>query len=374
MIGQMMGTAENEYVFLREWLSKYSGSSIMLVCGKSYFSLDISKYLQKYATELNVEIIIFSDFSPNPDYASVEKGVAAYNENHCSAVIAVGGGSAMDVAKCVKLYNSMDPKICYLEQEISANHTEIMAIPTTAGTGSEATRYAVIYYQGEKQSVVHESCIPQYVLFDATVLTTLNDYYRKASMLDALCHAIESFWSIHSTDESMEYSAKAIKMIYKNVEGYLANQPENNEKMMQAAYLAGKAINITQTTAGHAMCYKLTKLYDLAHGFAAALCTAHLWQFMLENITKCTDARGEQHLKKVFAQLAEIMGYDDVCETALQFLRFVEEMIGTVNFDKKDMNLLIDSVNPTRLSNHPIKLEKEDIKNIYEKIMTHIVK
>lgn len=373
MIGQMIGTAGNEYAFLREWLRKYSNSVIMLVCGKSYFSLNIAKYLQEYAEEFNVEIIIFSDFTPNPDYESVEKGVAMYNENHCSAVVAVGGGSAMDVAKCIKLYHTMDPKLCYLEQTISDNHTEIMAVPTTAGTGSEATRYAVIYYKGEKQSVVHESCIPQYVLFDATVLTTLNDYHRKASMLDALCHAIESFWSIHSTDESMEYSAKAIRMIYENVEGYLENKSVNNEKMMQAAYLAGKAINITQTTAGHAMCYKLTKLYNLAHGFAAALCTAHLWQFMLKNMSKCTDPRGEEHLKKVFNQLAVNCGCKNMYETADQFLKFVEIMVGKVTFEKNDINLLIDSVNPTRLGNHPIKLEKEDIKNIYEEIMSYVV-
>ncbi len=373
MSEQVIGTAQNEYAFLYEWLKKYSGSTVMLVCGNSFSGLNISEYLQRYATELNIHIIRFSDFSPNPDYVSVEKGVTLFNENHCSAVIAVGGGSALDVAKCIKLYHSMDPRICFLEQKIVANHTDIMAVPTTAGTGSEATRYAVIYYNGEKQSVVHESCIPQYVLFDPTVLTTLNGYHRKASMLDALCHAIESFWSIHSTEESMTYSAEAIRIIWENTEGYLANKPENNQKMMEAAYLAGKAINITQTTAGHAMCYKLTTIYSIAHGFAAALCTACLWQYMLENITKCTDSRGEEHLKKVFTQIAECSGDSDRYSAAKKFSQFVEDMIDEVTFDKEDLNLLINSVNPVRLGNNPVKLEKADIKNIYEKIMKHTV-
>lgn len=370
MAKQIIGTAQNEYAFLYEWLKKYSGFTIMLVCGNSFSNLNISKYLKKYSVELGIDIVKFSDFSPNPDYVSVEKGVMLFNETHCSGVIAVGGGSAMDVAKCIKLYHTMNPKVCFLEQEIIANNTEIMAIPTTAGTGSEATRYAVIYCDGEKQSVVHESCIPQYILFDATVLETLNEYHRKASMLDALCHGIESFWSVHSTEESREYSAKAIKMIYENIDGYLENKPENNEKMMEAAYFAGKAINITQTTAGHAMCYKLTKLYGIAHGFAAALCTAKLWQYMLDNIENCVDSRGELYLKGVFTQIAENSGCNDIREAPRQFFRLVEELFSGACLNIEDLPVLINSVNPVRLKNNPVKLEEEDIKYIYERLIT----
>lgn len=373
MLQQIIGTAQNEYVFLYEWLKKYSGSTIMLVCGNSFSNLTISKYVKKYATDMKISVVIFKDFSPNPDYESIEKGVAIFNENNCAAIIAVGGGSAMDVAKCIKLYHSMESEICYLKQEILTNDIEIMAVPTTAGTGSEATKYAVIYYKGEKQSVVHESCIPQYVLFDPTVLITLNEHHRKASMLDALCHAIESFWSIHSTDESMRYSVQAIRMIRENVEGYLQNKSENNQRMMEAAYLAGKAINITQTTAGHAMCYKLTTLYGIAHGFAAAICTAYLWQYMIENIAKCTDSRGEEHLRKVFQEIAKALGDYDMHEAAKMFSQFVKDITGEVAFDNKDLNLVINSANPIRLQNNPIKLEKEDIKNVYEKIMKYTI-
>lgn len=90
----------------------------------------------------------------------------------CDLIIAVGGGSAMDVAKCIKLYAYMDPGINYLEQKIVPNDIPLLAVPTTAGTGSEATRYAVVYYKGEKQSVCDESCIPSAVLMDASVLKT----------------------------------------------------------------------------------------------------------------------------------------------------------------------------------------------------------
>lgn len=140
-------------------------------------------------------------------------GVKAFLESSADAIAAVGGGSAMDVAKCIKLYSGMDHNVCYLEQEIIPNDIRFLAVPTTAGTGSEATRFAVIYYEGEKQSVAHESCIPDAVLVDPEALKTLPTYHRKAAMLDAFCHAVESFWSIKSTEESRGLAAEAIRMI-----------------------------------------------------------------------------------------------------------------------------------------------------------------
>ena len=153
-------------------------------------------------------------------------------------------------------------------------------MPTTAGTGSEATRYAVIYYNDAKQSITSKSIIPSTVLMDPNALKTLPVYQRKATMCDALCHAIESFWSVNSNEESKKYSRAAIKGVLKNMQGYFENTEEGNAGMLRAAYDAGKAINITQTTAGHAMCYKITSLFGCAHGHAAILCDRVLFSWM----------------------------------------------------------------------------------------------
>ena len=99
----------------------------------------------------------------------------------------------MDVAKCIKVFYNMDEQRNYLEQEIVPNDVRLLAAPTTAGTGSEATRDAVLYFEGKKQSVSHESCIPSAVLMDPSLLQTLPEYHRKSSMLDAT----ESFWSVN---------------------------------------------------------------------------------------------------------------------------------------------------------------------------------
>ena len=113
-------------------------------------------------------------------------------------------------------------------------------------------------------------------------------YQKKATTLDALSHAIESYWSINSNDESKKYSMEAIKIILNNFNKYLDGDNSVNKDMLYAANLAGKAINITATTAGHAMCYKLTSLYNIAHGHAAMLVNSELLPYMMDNIDKCS--------------------------------------------------------------------------------------
>ena len=252
-------SSEN-YAELDIYFKENGIKSIMLVCGKSISSLRINQYFEALEIREGIRVVRFMDFQPNPLYESVVKGVEIFRENGCELIVAVGGGSAIDVAKCIKLYSNMDNEINYLEQLIIPNEVKLLVVPTTAGSGSEATRYAVIYYKGEKQSVTHESCIPSLVLVDASVLETLPEYQRKVTMMDAFCHAIESFWSINSTLESKEYSAEAIRLIIENKDSYLKNNEVGNINMLRAANLAGKAINITQTTAGHAMCYKPVNL------------------------------------------------------------------------------------------------------------------
>ena len=283
---------------------------VLLVCGASFRRQKLYETLCGTLKERGMILTEFSDFSPNPKYESVVAGIETYRQHHCNMIIAAGGGSAMDVAKCIKLFAFMNLAENCLTQEIVANDIPLLAIPTTAGTGSEATRFAVIYYQGNKQSVNHTSCIPEYVLMDPELLATLPMYQRKATMLDALCHAVESFWSVNATEESQKYAAEAIQLVLKEEEAYLANMPEGNEQMLLAANLAGKAINLTQTTAGHAMAYKLTTLYGLAHGHAVALCVERLWPYMVRHTEDCMDERGTAYLDEMFRKLAEVMGCD----------------------------------------------------------------
>ena len=364
----MIITADQNYKELDNWLA--DKKKVLLVCDLSIQFLD---KFNKKLEEIPTSMVRFSDFQPNPLYESVVEGVKLLRDEGCDSIIAVGGGSAMDVAKCIKAYCRMEGDGAeggFLKQEILPNGIPFLAMPTTAGTGSEATRYAVIYYDGKKQSVTSESFIPETVLMDPDCLKTLPLYQKKATMCDALCHAIESFWSVNSTEESRGYSREAIRGVIENMNGYLENTEAGRKGMLLAANTAGKAINITQTTAGHAMCYKITSLFGCAHGHAAMLCDRVLYPWMTENTGKCIDPRGEAYLKQILDEIGQALG----CENAKAGVRKLNEIFEFLAFEipeaaETQYGELKTSVNPVRLKNHPVALDEETIDQLYHKIL-----
>ena len=365
-VEQTILRANGEYDCLRAWLKAHRVHKVFLVCDSAFRYLKISRFLEE---QRDFQIVRFDHIQPNPVYECVEEGVALFRKERCDVILAVGGGSPMDVAKCIKLYAEMDPGVCYLKQAIVPNVIPLIAMPTTAGTGSEATRYAVIYYEGEKQSIADVSCIPSVVVMDPTVLETLPDYQRKSTMLDAFCHAVESWWSVHADETSRALSAAAIRQWMSSREAYLANTSEGNEGMLQAAHLAGQAINLTQTTAGHAMAYKLTSLYGVAHGHAAALCVRRLWPWMIGHTDRCIDPRGRAALDETFLVLAHVMGCDGARQAAELFNAWFEALELLVPaLREEQLPLLCRSVNPVRLKNNPVSLEGET-ENLYRQIL-----
>lgn len=368
-VEQRILTAENDYASLDAWLAEAGVTHLFLVCDPSLaFLKRFSEKLDEIESRLPV--VRFSDFQPNPLYESVADGVARFRAAGCDAILAVGGGSAMDVAKCVKLYANLDPARNYLEQDIVPNDIPFLAMPTTAGTGSEATRYAVIYYNGAKQSVTHDSIVPSAVLFDPSALETLPSYQRKATMLDALCHAVESFWSVNSTPESRVFSRDAICGVLANLDGYLANTSDGNAGMLLAAHRAGQAINVTQTTAGHAMCYKLTSLFGIAHGHAAALCDRALFPWMLAHADRCCDPRGPETLADAFHGIADAMACPSPETAAAKFKSLVDALdLPIPAATEEQFATLRSSVNPVRLKNHPVVLDLPSIDALYRQIL-----
>ena len=361
-MNQLILSSKNNYLDLKEYLSKNSINNIFVVC----FEFSVKPNIIKELESLNIKITYFFDFKPNPTYESVCAGIKEFHKSGSNFILAIGGGSAIDVAKSIKLYANMNEKLNYLKQEIVLNDIVLMAVPTTAGTGSEATRYAVIYYENEKQSITHESIIPSVVLMDSSLLETLPNYQKKATLMDAFSHSIESYWSVNSTEESKEYSKKAISIILKNMKDYLNDKKEVYEEMLMASNYAGKAINITQTTAGHAMCYKLTSLYNIAHGHAAILINSVLLPFMLDNIYKCSDFRGKDYLVETFKELGKILNCQNNTELKNYLKKLLKDLdLYNINMNLNDIDLLTNSVNETRLKNNPISLTKEDIKIIY---------
>lgn len=349
-----------------ELLKTVGSEKFMLVCDGAFDFLPIKDYFEK----TGIPFVKFNGFSVNPLYEDVVCGVELFKKEGCDAIVAVGGGSSLDVAKCIKLFSVLDSEGCYLEKEFCHSDIPLIALPTTAGTGSESTRYAVIYYKGQKQSVTHDSIVPDYALLDSSFLKTLPLYQKKCTLLDALCQGIESWWSVNSTDESFEYSRAAVTGIIKNYKEYIFGTDESVcDAIMLASNYAGRAINITQTTAAHAMSYKMTSLFSLPHGHAVAIGLPHIWEYMLENTDRCIDARGREHLDTVFSRIGKALG----CETPGEAVGFFKKLLSELEIKaplctEEQLETLASSVNPVRLGNNPVQLDRDTLYMLYSKI------
>lgn len=356
------------YLDIKKVLEKEKCKKVFVVCSHFIPHSFVSDFLKT----LDVEVVYFTDFTPNPKYEEVVKGIDLYKKEQCDFLMSIGGGSAIDVAKCINLFMNLDASKNYLNQTYKGATIGHLCIPTTAGTGSEANQFAVIYYQGVKQSIHHLSLIPPYVILEPKFLESIPDYQKKSTLLDALCHAIESYWSIHSSDESKQFAKESIHLILNNMDQYFAHpNKEVNTSMLQAANLSGKAINLTQTTAAHAMSYKLTSLYGISHGHAVALCLPHIWEYMVNHLELTSDPRGASYLDKTFDELDSLFECPSheasiekfcniICQLELQSVKLVRE---------EDLPLLVESINLDRLKNNPVPLNANTIEKVYRKIM-----
>ncbi len=338
---------------------------VLVVCGPFYESIKTADDIKA----LGVTVIKFSDFTPNPTIEQVREGIKVFRQNDCDAIIAVGGGSAIDTAKCIKLYCREDLNADLVELPHKDTGVLLVAIPTTAGTGSESTRFAVAYKKGVKQSITDVSIIPDIAILDGELLLGLPLYQKKCTLLDAFCQAIESYWSVNSTDESKEFSKIAIDKILRYGEDYLKGNETVNQEIMLGANYAGRAINITQTTGAHAMSYKITSLYGLPHGHAVAVCLPVLWEYMINNIEDCVDDRGKEYIERTFNELALLLGENSPIDAVGKFDRYLELLgLERPNISAIELEELSKSVNTTRLKNNPIRLDEETLKELYKRV------
>ena len=354
------------YERIGEELRSFGAKKYLLVYTNAAKKLPVWEYL----TSLDVPSVLFSGFTPNPKYEEIVTGVDLFRTEGCDGVVAIGGGSAIDVAKCIKLYCKMTEDKLYLEQEYTDTEIPLVAMPTTAGTGSESTPFSVIYYKGEKQSVHHSSILPDVAILDPDALKGLPVYQKKCTVLDALCQAIESWWSVRSTEESRSYAKEAVEKIRDSIYEYVEQNTERARgEIMSASNLAGRAIAITATTAPHAMSYKLTTVYGLPHGHSVAISLPRVWRYMLAHPERCTDKRGADYLFGVFGEIANALGYKDAVSAVNGFedmLKRLDIRYPMENDKDAKAEYFADSVNVERLGNNPVSLDSEALFNLYK--------
>ena len=290
----------------------------------------------------NVEVTLYKDITPNPKRQEIQTAQDKLQNQKFDFIVAFGGGSVIDFAKAFRFYDKRD--------------IPLIAMPTTAGTGSQATQFAVVYVNGIKTSLDDPTILPDTVIADSCFVENAPACVKASCAMDAYCQAIESFWAKGATNESREYALQAIKLCKDYlIAAVKTNDIHANEKMTIAAHLAGKAINISRTTAAHALSYKITSKYGIAHGHAVALSIAGLFE---QNIKVLLPEDQKIILNALGINKDGILLYFHQLMTDIG----LEDDLGKLGIE--DLDEIVDSVNVQRLSNNPKNLDRNDLLQI----------
>ncbi|MGE7385278.1 phosphonopyruvate decarboxylase [Streptomyces sp. NPDC004126] len=262
---------------------------------------------------------VFSGFRANPDLDDVLAGCALRDDWGPDLVLGVGGGSALDVAKMVRILPA--DRTAALDQLHGRAAGEVrhrvsgplVLVPTTAGTGSEVTQFATVFDGDRKLSLDHECVTADIAVVDARLAGSCPAHVTSSCAFDALCHAVESYWARRSTPRSREHAARALRLLLPLTltggTGITAPTAGERETLATASMEAGRAITITRTTAAHACAYALTRTYGVPHGVACLLNLQWLYAYNREHAASgCTDARGPEFLAERLAELDELTG------------------------------------------------------------------
>ena len=364
----------NSIYDLSNVLKYYNAKNVLLVTGKSSFQ-NCGIDIVLYQILSNIKFIKVDDFSTNPKYSEIVKISDSINEFTFDVIIAAGGGSVIDFAKSlnVKLNNIKTFKsIIQKRTNIVGDLLPLIAIPTTAGTGSEATQFSVIYLDDKKYSLSHPMVKPDIAIVDPKFTYNLPPYITACSGLDAFCQAIESYWSVKSTDESKDFAKKAMVKIKNNlIKAIKSSDKKARDELIIAANLSGKAINITTTTAPHAISYPLTKLFDIPHGYASALTLGHFFLIneVFEDESLVQDNRGLYYIKNMMISLRKILDWNTPETAFKEWYNFIEDCglsisLSELGVNKNDIKIINQGVNIDRLSNNPLIIKKSDITRV----------
>lgn len=242
--------------------------------------------------ELGKEVTLFDDLAAEPTYEQVQTVVDEFKKAGADFIVAVGGGSVMDTAKLASVLATDEYGVKELLDNpgMAKKWIKTLMIPTTAGTGAEATPNAIVAVPEKelKVGIVNADMIADFVILDAEMIKKLPRKIAAATGVDALCHAIECFTSNKKNPFSDIFALQAFEMIMNNIEEACDNPEALNEKnnMLIASFYAGVAITASGTTAVHALSYPLGGKYHIPHGVSNAILLTPVMKF---NEPKCRE-------------------------------------------------------------------------------------
>ena len=310
---------------------------------------------------------IYSDVKENPSFQDCEDIMGFCEGNVFDGVLAIGGGSVMDLAKvviahlCLEKSNIFD-LINYNEK--FPQKLPSIFVPTTHGTGSEVTMWGTLWHmeEGKKYSISHKQLYPDVAILDGNLTKTLPLNISITTVLDALSHSFESIWNKNSNNRSTKYAISAISKILQNVEN-LKLDPKDvkiRSNLLEASTISGLAFSNTKTAAAHSMSYPLTINYGIPHGIASSICLVPLLEY---------------NKNSIISQLDNIMYNNSITYTQLvQKIKSVSK--GVLPSKLRDLGVKESEIDELanqaflseRMQNNVKNLNKEDVKLIYSSV------
>lgn len=300
-------------------------TSVLIVTDKGIVDNDLVLPLEAVLKDNHINYAVYDKTQPNPTVNNVEEALQVYRNNNCDALIAIGGGSSMDCAK------ALGARVAYPKKSVGQMKgilrvlrklPTLIAIPTTAGTGSEVTLAAIIT-DSEKQhkyALMSFPLIPHYAVLDASLTYSLPPHLTATTGMDALTHAVEAYIGRSTSKETRRLAKEAVRLIFENVETAY-NDGSNHkarENMLHAAYKAGVAFSKSYVGYIHAVAHSLGGKYGTPHGLANAV----IMPYVLESYGEC--------VYKKLHQLAIVAGISSENDThkagAEKFIEAIKEL------------------------------------------------
>lgn len=349
---------------VKDLVQKSRWNRILLVTGKrSYETSGAERFVGDCLSGIDTETVRFFDFASNPNITDLNKGLTLTQEFNPSAIIAIGGGSVLDMSKLLRFFLTHDGNILSGSYTSNGRNIPLIAIPTTAGTGAEATHFAVLYDEtGKKHSIADASILPEYAVVYPRLTYGQSPYVTACTGFDALAQAIEAYWSKNANTESDKYAEKAMDLIYPSLPNAVHNPTkEVRDRMAEGAYWAGRAINITKTTAPHAFSYPFTSYYGIPHGHAVAIVFPTIAEFNLSE-----DVIPKEKKEYICNLFGEQEGYINNFNKLISSIGL--SLPKNINYN---IELLMFGINVERLANNPVTITQSGSRILLENIFSN---
>ena len=359
---------KNEIIY---FFKKNNKKRILIISGRNSYYKSGAKNLINKINFLSVKILLKKNFYPETkELKYLLKETYKFKPD---LIIAIGGGSVLDYSKIINILkiedlNNLEKKIKNNLFQNNSKNFYLIAIPTTAGSGAEVTSNAVMYINKKKYSFEGKNLVPDKYFLCPDFLIKNPKKIKASSGFDAISQSVESILSLKSNNMSLSYAKQSLGLSINNFINFVKKPNyENRSKMIISAHFSGKAISISKTIAPHAVSYPFTSYYGISHGHAVSINLEKFLFFNFKNLNQSDANFNLNHRFKILFSFFNVKNINDLCSKISYIKKNANlqddyKKLG-ININK-DIDKITNGVNILRLKNNPVKLNKNDLKNI----------